>query len=320
MPYDDPNAMGMALVQAAAEAGVRLTLLDTLYLAGGLGPDGYLPLDPVQTRFSDGSVEAWQQRTEPLERLGDEWDHARAAAAVHSVRAVPPDALAALAALGDRRGPLHVHLSEQPAENDACVAAHGVTPTRLLADHGLLGPWTTAVHAIHLTDEDVALLGGSGTTICACPTTEADLADGTGRFPELVAAGSPLCLGTDQHVTTDLLAEAQRLDQHERLRSGRRATFGPAFLLDALGENGFEALGDRGGRLEEGAAGDLVALRLDSPRTAGVDPGQAVLVATADDVHTVVMDGVEMVSDGVHRLGDVGRLLAEAIEPLWADL
>lgn len=315
VPYDDPNAMGLALVQAASDAGVRLTLLDALYLEGGLGPDGYQPLDPVQQRFSDGSVEAWLERTEPLDRLGDTWDHHRRGRAVHSVRAVRPEHLALVAPGGE---PLHVHLSEQPAENEACLAVHGCTPTQLLADHDLLGPSTTVVHAVHLTDDDVRLLGASGTGVCACPTTEADLADGTGRFPELVAAGSPLSLGSDQHVETDLLREAQRLDQHERLRSGRRATFGARFLLEALGENGFRALGDDGGRIERGNPADLVAVRLDSPRTAGCDPAQALLVATAADVHTVVMDGVEVVRDGQHRLGDVGRLLQEAITPLWA--
>jgi formiminoglutamate deiminase len=295
---------------------VRLTLLDTLYLAGGLGPDGYLPLDPVQQRFSDGSVDAWVHRVEQLQHPGGGPGHARTGSAVHSVRAVPPHAFEAVRRRG---GPVHVHLSEQPAENEACLAVHGVTPTRLLADHGLLGPATTAVHAIHLTDDDVAVLGGSGTGVCACPTTEADLADGVGRFPELAAAGSPLSVGTDQHVTSDLLGEVQRLDQHERLRSGRRATFGPAAVLQVAGENGFRALAQDGGQIARGHVGDLVAVRLDSPRTAGADPAQAVLVATAADVHTVVVDGVETVRDGRHRLGDVGRLLAEAIEPLWAD-
>ena len=317
VPYDDPNAMGTALVQAAGDAGVRLTLFDALYLEGGLGPGGYLPLDPVQQRFSDGSVDAWLQRTEALDHLGDVWDHAEGAAAIHSVRAVRPSAFEQVRQKG---GLLHVHLSEQPAENEACLAAHGVTPTRLLADHGLLSAGLTAVHAVHLTDDDVALLGGSGAGVCACPTTEADLADGIGPYPELAAAGSRISLGTDQHVTTDLLREAQRLDQHERLRSGRRATFGPAGLVRMLGENGFAALSGRSaGVVAEGQVGDLVAVRLDSVRTAGVDPGQAVLVATAQDVHTVVVDGVEVVRDGRHRLGDVGRLLQEAIAPLWAD-
>ena len=88
----------------------------------------------------------------------------------------------------ERRAPLHVHLSEQTAENDACRAAHGCTPTRLLADHGVLGPRTTGVHNTHLTDEDIALLGDSTTGTCMCPTTERDLADGIGPAAALQTA------------------------------------------------------------------------------------------------------------------------------------
>ncbi len=171
--YADPNAMGEALIEAAAEAGIRITLLDTCYLSAGFGQ----PPDAHQLRFSDGSAADWAERCALLE----ERDHARIGAAVHSVRAVPAGQLATVAEWArERRAPLHVHLSEQPAENEACLAAHGRTPTRLLADHGVLGPRTTGVHNTHLTEEDIALLGGSGTGTCMCPTTERDLADGIG--------------------------------------------------------------------------------------------------------------------------------------------
>jgi formiminoglutamate deiminase len=313
--YTDPNALSEALVQAAAEAGIRLTLLDTLYLAGGLDAGGHRPLDEVQQRFSDGSVEAWAGRVAALpERPG-----LRIGAAVHSVRAVPAAALREVrGAVGDR--PLHVHLSEQPAENEACLAAYGRTPARLLADCGLLGPSTTAVHATHLTDDDVTLLGGSGTAVCACPGTEADLADGIGPFRRLADAGSPLCVGGDQHATTDLLAEARAVELGERLATGERGRFAPAELVTALTAAGHRALGwADAGRLEVGARADLVAVALDTPRTAGCDPAQVVLAAGAADVRTVVVDGRVVVHDGEHVLGDVGRLLADAIGPLWEE-
>jgi formiminoglutamate deiminase len=241
----------------------------------------------------------------------------RIGAAVHSVRAVPADQLAdVVAAAGS--GPLHVHLSEQPAENEACGACYGRSPTALLAEHGVLGPHTTAVHAVHLTDDDVALLGGSGTAVCACPTTEADLADGIGPFRQLADAGSPLCLGTDQHVRSDLLGEAQALEAGQRLRSGERGRFSPTELLSAATAAGHAALGwPDAGRIEVGCRADLVAVALDSPRTAGADPAQAVLVAGAADVSSVVVDGRIVVADGRHVLGDVGALLRSAIEPLW---
>jgi formiminoglutamate deiminase len=313
--YGDPNAMSEALIQAAADAGVRLTLLDACYVAGGLESGGHLPLSEVQARFSDGDADAWAARVALLpERRG-----LRIGATAHSVRAVPADQLRTVAEAAKGR-PLHVHVSEQPAENEACAAFYRCTPTRLLADRGLLGPDTTVVHAIHLTGDDIAALGGTRTAVCACPSTEADLADGPGVFRLLRDAGSPLCLGSDQHVQTDLLAEARQLEERDRLITCLRGRFRPAELIDAVTVAGHRALGwPDAGRIAPGQRADLVAVRLDSPRTAGAAAGQLVMTAGAADVHTVVVDGRVVVSDGEHVLGDVGRLLAAAIEPLWED-
>ena len=313
-PYADPNAMSEALVQAAADAGIRLTLLDTVYLAGGLAGDGHLPLDDVQRRFSDGDVDAWAERVAAVPaRPG-----LLVGAAVHSVRAVPATALGDVVAAAQGR-PLHVHLSEQPAENEAVRAFHGCTPTELLAEHGVLGPATTAVHATHLTDGDLALLGGSRTAVCACPSTEAELADGIGPFGRLRDAGSPLCVGSDSHAQADLLAEARALESYARLVSGERGTFRPVELVEALTATGHRALGwADAGRIAVGCRADLVAVAPDSVRTAGVAPDQLVLAATAADVTVVVVDGRVVVDEGRHVLGDVGALLREAVEPLWA--
>jgi formiminoglutamate deiminase len=307
--------MSEALVQAAADAGVRLTLLDACYLAGGLSADGYADLDGTQLRFSDGDADRWAERVAALpERSG-----LRIGAAVHSVRAVPADQLPTVVRAAVGR-PLHVHLSEQPAENEACRAVHGCSPTALLHEHGVLGPDTAAVHATHLTDADVALLGSSGTAVCACPSTEADLADGVGPFRRLRDAGSPLCLGSDQSALTDLLGEARMLEIHERLATGERGRFRPADLRAALTVDGHRALGwPDAGRIAPGQRADLVAVGTDTPRTAGCDLDQLVMAAVAADVHTVVVDGRAVVRDGRHVLGDVGRLLAEAIEPLEGD-
>jgi formiminoglutamate deiminase len=312
-PYTDPNAMGHALVRAAADAGIRLTLLDTCYLAGGLDASGHAPLDAVQVRFGDGDAAAWSARVADLPEL----DHVRVGAAVHSVRAVPADQLPdVVRAAGGR--PLHVHLSEQRAENAACEAFYGRTPTALLAEHGVLGPATTAVHATHLSDTDVALLGGSGTSVCACPSTEADLADGIGPFRALRAAGSPLAVGSDQHAVVDPLAEARLVESHERLASGERGRLAPAALVDALTVDGHRSLGwPDAGRLAPGQRADLVAVALDSPRTAGAAPEQIVMAASAEDVRTVVVDGRIVVRDRQHVLGEVGALLAAAVAPLW---
>ncbi|MFH8898201.1 formimidoylglutamate deiminase [Streptomyces coeruleorubidus] len=313
--YADPNAMGEALIAAAAEAGIRITLLDTAYLSSGFGQPPTTP----QLRFSDGTAEAWAERCSVLK----EQDHARIGAAIHSVRAVPADELATVARWAeDRRTPLHVHLSEQTAENDACLEAHGRTPTRLLADHGVLGQRTTGVHNTHLTDEDIALLGGSGTGTCMCPTTERDLADGIGPAVALQQAGSPLSLGSDSHAVIDLLEEARAMELNERLRTRTRGHWTAAALLRAASADGHSALGwEDAGALEPGALADFTTIALDSVRTAGPLPRlgaeTAVFAASAADVSHTVVGGRHVVRDGAHSLvPDVPRALADAVAAL----
>jgi formiminoglutamate deiminase len=308
--YDDPNAMGEALREAARDAGVRLTLLDACYLSGGLDAAGHTPLDAVQRRFSDGSADAWAARAD--KRRAD--DNTRLGVAIHSVRAVPRAAMPVVRDTAAGR-PLHVHLSEQVAENAACREHYGVTPTVLLDDAGVLGAATTAVHATHLAAGDIARL--AATTVCFCPTTERDLADGIGPARELADAGARLSLGTDQHAVVDMFEEARALEMDERLRAQQRGRFTPDELLAALTRH--DSIGwPEVGRLEPGAAADLVAVRLDTVRTAGADPAQAVLAATAADVDTVVVNGRAVVEAGRHVLGDVGALLDRAIEAAWA--
>jgi formiminoglutamate deiminase len=317
--YDDPNAMGRALVAAAADAGVRLTLLDACYLSGGLDARGeHLPLTGPQLRFGDGSVEAWAGR---LAALDLPEAHARLGAAAHSVRAVPADRLPDVAAFADERGlPLHVHVSEQPAENSACLAAYGRTPTALLADAGALTERTSLVHATHLTDDDVAAVRGSGATVCLCPTTERDLADGLPRTGDLAPA--PLSLGTDQHAQLDMFAEARGVELHERLRTHRRGVLGTGTLLRAATVQGHASLGwPDAGTLTTGARADLVNVALDGVRLAGADPAHgtdAVLyAATAADVRHVMADGRWTVRDGVHTaVPDTAGELDTAIKEL----
>ncbi len=310
--YADPNAMGQALREAAAAAGIRLTLLDAAYLSGGLDEHGHQPLNEVQQRFADADIDAWAQRVSALSPDA----RTRIGVAVHSVRAVPAQHLARIGAEAAGR-PRHVHLSEQPAENEACQAVYGCTPTEMLDRHGLLGPMTTAVHATHLTDADTAILGARGVTICLCPSTEADLADGLAPVGSLVAAGARLCAGSDQHVAADLLAEARGIELHERLRTGRRGTLSPAAVVEALTNSGHAALGwPDAGRIEVGALADLVAIDHESVRTAGTDPTQIAMTAGTADVRTVVVGGAAVVSDGRHILGDVPRLLRDALRAL----
>ncbi|GAA2481181.1 formimidoylglutamate deiminase [Terrabacter carboxydivorans] len=310
-PYRDPNAMGLAVRQAADEAGIRLTLLDTCYLEGGLNGGGHIELHPGQLRFSDGSVDAWAER---MSARRPETDRVRLGAAIHSVRAVRREDLPRVVeAAGDL--PLHVHLSEQHGENLACQMFYGASPTQLLDEAGALGAHATAVHATHLEDRDIELIGGTGTGACFCPTTERDLADGIGPARALHDAGSPLSLGSDQHVIIDPFEELRGLEMHERLVTNERDRFSANDLLLAASFNGYRSLGwSDGGHLSKGALADFVTVRTDTVNTAGAAHDQIIYACVASDVSTVVVGGDIVVSDGHHRMGDVGRMLVGAID------
>lgn len=311
-PYDDPNAMGLALIEAARVAGLRITLLDTLYLSSGFGA----PPEGAQLRYDDGSAEDWAARVDGL--AGS--DSALVAGALHSVRALPSEpgaALAPLAAWADGR-PLHVHLSEQVAENDGCRAAYGVTPTRLLADHGLLGPMTSAVHATHLTVDDIALLGEARAFASFCPTTERDLGDGVGPSRALADAGARLTLGSDSHAVIDLFEEMRAVELDERLVTQQRGHWQAAELLEAATTTGHASLGwDDAGAIAVGMRADLVTLDTASPRTAGTgaDEHTVVFAAGAADVTQTMVDGRIVFRQA--EAGQVGRELATAIGKVW---
>ncbi|HTX83663.1 MAG TPA: formimidoylglutamate deiminase [Streptosporangiaceae bacterium] len=322
-PYADPNQMGRALIEAARRAGIRITLLDACYLSGGLSADGrQQPLEGPQLRFGDADGAAWAARVEALEpdATGNLHPHARAGAAIHSVRAVAPGQMHDVVAWSHRYGaPLHVHVSEQVAENRASLAAYRATPAEVLSSAGALGPRSTAVHATHLTETDVDLLGGGGVYVCFCPTTEADLADGIGPARELADAGSPLTLGSDSHAVIDVLEEARRVELGERLATQERGHFTAAELASAATTTGHASLAwPEAGDLVAGGLADFCTVALDSPRTAGAAPATAlesvIFGATAADVRHLVVGGRDVVTEGRHVLvPDVPAALAAAI-------
>jgi formiminoglutamate deiminase len=321
-PYADPNAMGRALVQAAAEAGLRVTLLDTCYLAGGLTEEGLLPLAGPQLRFGDGDALRWAARATDLgyDAHGMISPHAQVGAAIHSVRAVPRKQMHPVVAWAHRTGaPLHVHMSEQVGENEACQAVYGCSPARLLYDEDVLGPRTTVVHATHVDSADLKLLGGCQSFACICPTTERDLGDGLAPSGALAAAGCTLTLGSDSHAVIDILEEARGVEYAERLAQRSRGHFTAEALLRAATSDGHASLGwPDAGEIAPGAWADLVTVSLDSVRTAG-GPGDlaletAVFSASAADVRDVVIGGRDVVRDGVHLLvPDVPGELARSI-------
>jgi formiminoglutamate deiminase len=311
--YEDPNEIGRALVAAAGEAGVRITLLDACYLHGG---PGRRELEDAQRRFADADADAWVRR---VEGLGDLGPAARSGAAIHSMRAVDPTSAAAVAGWAATRGwPLHAHVSEQPAENDDCRAAHDRTPTVLLADAGALSERFTAIHFTHVDAHDISLLGEAVGHCCLCPTTERELADGIGPARAIADAGARLALGSDSHSVIDPFEEMRAVELDQRLATGERGHHGASELLRAATEGGHDAIGwPEAGRIEPGAIADLVTVALDGVRLAGMTPATAleslVFAATADDVRGVVVGGREVVRDGAHAELDVAAELRSSI-------
>jgi formiminoglutamate deiminase len=309
--YADPNEFGKAMISAAGEAGIRITLLDACYLNGGFGE----PLTEVQRRFADADADTWAERVDALE----DGDGVRIGAAIHSVRAVDPAAAAAVAAwAAELERPLHAHVSEQSAENVGSLDAYGETPVAVLERAGALTPGFTAVHATHLTGADVAALGGAGCHCCLCPTTERDLADGIGPGRELSRAGASLALGSDSHAVIDQFEEARAVELDERLATGERGLHGAAGLLSAATRNGHVGLGwPEAGALEPGAFADLVTVDLGGVRLAGTTAETAletaVFAASAADVKRVICSGREIVRDGAHTQLDVAAELRSSI-------
>lgn len=283
------NALGQALIDAAREEGIRLTLIDACYLRGGL--DGR-PLDEHQRAFSDGDADAWARRVDELR----DGDGVRIAAAIHSVRAVDPESMRVVAAYArERRAPLHIHLAEQPAEVEQCMAVERCTPVELLEREGILGPDLTAVHAIHLNALDISLLGANHAGVCACPTTERDLGDRVAPLLELAAAGCRLSAGSDSNAMIDPLEEARGIELDQRRATGRRVLHQPEDLMAAVTVNGMSALGWEAGELKVGALADFVTFATPELERRDLDAGHLVYALTGRDVTNVVVGGKTVV-------------------------
>ena len=296
--YPQNHAMELALISAAHEVGIRLVLLDTSYLAGGFDQ----PLSSEQEAFSDGSAERWIERwfslRHEIERLPSGTVPATLGAAIHSVRAVPEAAIAQILAALPSDVPLHVHLSEQPLENEQAVAASGRTPTGLLAELGALSQRTSVVHATHLTEDDITVLGAASATAVFCPTTEADLGDGIGPAKRLSEAGARIALGSDQNAVIDPFLEMRALEAGERLASRERGRFDPFDLLTAATTNGYRSLGLGEHSLQTGHFADMVEISGTSVRTAGSSKTELPMTATASDVDRVIIGGRVVAAQG----------------------
>jgi formimidoylglutamate deiminase len=216
-----------AAAEAAAEAGIAFVCLHVAYGRGGLA------------RMRQESVAAYLAE---LEGLRDEG--IAVGVAPHSVRACPRAWLEELGRYADAEGlVVHVHADEQPREIQECLAEHGVRPIELLADTGCLGPRTTVVHATHANGVELDLLRDSDSTICVCPTTEADLGDGFLPAARVRHRGIPLCIGSDSNVRIDPFEELRELEGIARRQEGRRGVFETDELWEIGGSNGARSLG-----------------------------------------------------------------------------
>lgn len=326
--YADPNELDLRVARAAREVGLRTVLLRVAYARAGFGVEE----NPRQRRFIEGSPDEYlrnldalsaQVRGDPLLTVG---------AAPHSVRACPAEWIAPIAAEAKRRGfPLHLHVSEQPGEVAQCKAEHGLTPPLLLEKLGALHEQTTAVHAVHLDDEDIATLGRARATVCACPTTERNLGDGIVRADKLLAAGARISLGTDSEVQLAPLEDARALEYHLRLVEQQRAVLDPregelcglgARLYSFASEGGMQSLGIPGGALRVGEPADFLIVDLDDPSIAGVAADDLVAAVVFSLERTAIREvwvaGEPIVRDG--RTGQEERVLSDyraAIGRLW---
>jgi len=333
--YADPNELAHRVIAAAESVGIRIVLLNVCYATGGIGQ----PLLAEQRRFATLDPGEFLEDTGALLRAYADRAGVTVGVAPHSVRAVPREWLGELHAWARGRDlPFHIHASEQPAEVEASVAAWGLRPIEVLAAEGVLDERATVVHATHLTPGEVGVLGESGATVCACPTTERDLGDGFLPGLELLEAGARLAIGSDSQTVIDPFEEVRLVEYHERLRRLRRVVVAegagwgvvgagePARGTDPASPTGDRLenapplleLGTAGGAcslrvptgaIEPGLLADFIAVDLEHPHLAGFTPETLgailALSAPAAVVADVWVGGVRRVEGGNHPMDEV---------------
>ena len=316
--WPDPNFLGQEILRAAHDTGIRIALLKVACARG------------CPARFTTPSPDRFIAEAEALERFVTQTyhvDEAWVGIAPNSLAAVPPDYLKAVAGFAHaRRMRLHLPLSEQPADNEACIAENGRSPVALLAKLGLLDKRFTAIHAIHLTDEDVQLLGAARATVCACPTSERNLGSGAAPVEKLLAAGAAVSLGTDSQVQVDLLEDARLLEYNLRMQRGGRALLAPepaAALFNAATVAGARSLGAPGGALELGRPADFFTVNLYDPSIAGAEPNalleNAVFSLERRAIRDVWIGARQRIANGRHPLhGPIVGRFSDLQRRLWA--
>ena len=272
-PYDDPNLLCKQVIAAAQSVGIRIVLLRTAYLRSGYE----LPRDPGQIRFLESTGAFLENMRILFDGCSANPAEVRFGVAPHSIRAVPlPDLKEIAAWTKDRKLSLHMHVSEQVAENTACLREYGLTPIKLFNKERLLGPDFTAIHAIHINSDEIAMLADTDSTICSCPTTERNLGDGVLAADNVMATGIRVALGSDSQAQIDPLEDARELDYHLRLEQQQRAILDQiaakplaSRLFDCATVHGARALALPGGDLTAGSFADFFTVDLNDVSIAG---------------------------------------------------
>jgi formiminoglutamate deiminase len=280
-------AMDAAVLEAARHAGIRITLLQGAYTAGGFGE----PLSGGQQRFDTIDHDTWVRSLDAVTAACDA-DIQSVGAVIHSLRAVPLEQAVAIRAEAKRRGiVVHAHLEEQVAEIEACQAARGCTPMQLVNEHLSPGPDMTLVHCTHTRQEDMAAYAAAGGRVCLCPMTEANLGDGISDVPCMLNAGVEISLGTDSNARISMLEEMRMAELGQRLKLQRRGVCLDSdgrvdrVLIDMATINGARGLGLDAGVIAPGMLADFVLVDLDCPWLNGVeqaDLGAALVLSGSD--------------------------------------
>jgi len=313
-PYAQPEAMSLALIEAAREAGIALTLLPVLYMSGGF--DGR-PLAPRQRRFGH-DLPSYLRLLETLK--AHESDKLRIGIALHSLRAVPEEALRlVLANDAAKHGPIHIHIAEQIGEVQDCLATRGARPVEWLFDHAAVDARWTLVHATHLSDKETAQIARSGAVAGLCPTTEANLGDGLFPLADFIDANGTLGIGSDSHISVSPVEELRWLEYGQRLSTCHR-NIAARHQGDSVGETlwraalrgGAAASGLSIGELRAGARADLLVLDDRAPLLAARDDRSLIdsflFAGNVPLVRDVMVGGEWVVRGFTHR--DEDRIAA----------
>lgn len=291
-PYAQVAEMSLALVRAARRTGIGLTLLPTLYMRAGFA-DNTLRED--QRRFAS-TPDSIVRIVEELQRLTVEDTNINVGVAIHSLRAVSPNALKELAAYAHAAAlPVHIHISEQTQEVDDCLVNTGLRPIEWLLNHVEVDARWNLVHATHTTRDELVAVQARGASIVICPATEANLGDGVFDLPGYAAVKGAWSIGSDSHVTRRWSEELRLLEYSQRLTQRKRnvaaqlleQTSSAGALLQGALAGGRHATGLALGGIKVGQRADFCVLNAQSPALLGIPADHMLdaLVFSSPDAH-----------------------------------